>query len=204
MWLYRSVAESEAALLFLVDIFEELLNKELPEKLREQLLIILFKYIDKLVEEDDYPDAAVRKCLALIINGMADNETIYLRNSGYLKMYFKKAASIPEYSKSICDFTRKVLLKSCTYWEKTANAEAWFTSKAALFQPVYAEKIKLIGRFLPNYLPDQTLKTGRKLSRIFFLMISPIISAISAKNSICILKKFTMFSFCCTSRGWCS
>ena len=61
LWLYRSVAESEAALLFLAEIFEELLQRGLAEKLREQLLITLLKFIDKQVEEESYPAAVVRK-----------------------------------------------------------------------------------------------------------------------------------------------
>jgi len=146
LWLYRSVAESEAALLFLAEIFEELLQRGLAEKLREQLLITLLKFIDKLVEEESYPAAVVHKCLDLVVRGLDGNETIYLRNSGYFKMYFKKAVAIPEFNAMICDFTRKVLLQSCAYWERTADAETWFAGKAAQFQPVYAEKIKLIGK----------------------------------------------------------
>ena len=78
----------EAALLFLVDIFEELLNKELPEA-AGTAPDHLFKYIDKLVEEDDYPDAVVQ------MPGLDNQRHGGQRNdhlrTGYLKMYLKAA-----------------------------------------------------------------------------------------------------------------
>lgn len=146
LWLYSSIDESEEALLFLVGIFEELQNKELEEKLQEQLVKTLFKLIDRLVNEGSYPHRVIWKCLELIEEGMARWEEIYLRNSGYFKMYLAKAAAVPEFSAEICRLTKTVLLKSCRYWEETTNTEAWFESKAELFQPIYEEKLKLIGK----------------------------------------------------------
>lgn len=146
LWFYSSIDESEEALLFLVKIFEEMLIKELEESLQEQLVITVFKFIDRLVKEDKFPFKVVWKCLALIDEGMIKNEEIYFRNAGYFKKYLNKAAAIPEFNQEVCRLTKKVLQKSCSYWEETTKTEAWFESKAKLFQPIYREKIKLIGR----------------------------------------------------------
>ncbi|MBS3948468.1 MAG: hypothetical protein KGZ57_09275 [Dethiobacter sp.] len=145
LWLYRSGPESGEALLFWVDIFEQMMSKELKENLQEQLLFTLFKYTEKLVEEDNYPEEAVWRCLALIEKGLAENEAVYLRNSGYFKMYLKKAAGIPKFNQEICRLTKKALRKSLRYWEETVHTEAWFEKKVDLFQPACRDKIRLIG-----------------------------------------------------------
>jgi len=146
LWLYRSLPESEEALLFLVQMFEELQSQKLDDKLYKQLLVTLFKYIDKLVEEEGFPAAVVWKCLELIEKGLQENEFIYVLNSGYFRMYLKKAATISEFKDKICSLTKTVLLKCCSFWEQTTNPEGWIESKAELFQPASREKVKLIGR----------------------------------------------------------
>lgn len=146
LWLYKSIAENREALLFLLDIFEELLIRGMEEKLQEQLAVTLFKFTDKLVEEKEFQDEAVWQCLKLIEQGMEKSEDIYLRNAGYFKMYLDKAAAIPLFNQEICRLTKKILLKSSAYWQETANAEGWFASKAGLFRPVCQDKIKKIGQ----------------------------------------------------------
>ncbi len=146
LWLYNSVEESEEALFFFVGVFEGLLSKGLNKKQHEQLVRTLFKLIDRLVKEGNYPHKVVWKCLDMIKNGIADHETIYIRNAGYFKMYLGKAAAVPEFNGEICRLTKEILLKSCTYWETTTRAEEWFASKKELFQPIYRDKIKMIGK----------------------------------------------------------
>jgi len=146
LWLYSSIEESEEALLFLVSIFEDLAAGDLNEKQREQLVKTLFKFIDRLLNEGTYPNEVIWRCLDLIKKGLAEDEAIYLRNSGYFKKYLSRAAAVPEFNSRVCELTKTVLRKSCAYWAETTGAEAWFTSKADLFQPVYHEKIKLIGK----------------------------------------------------------
>ena len=146
LWLYSSIEESEEALLFLVSIFEGLFNKNLEDKQREQLVKTLFKFIDRLLNEGSYPDQVIRRCLGLIEKGMNEDEDIFLRNAGYFKKYLYRAAALPQFNEEVCRLTKDVLRVSCAYWAKTTNAEEWFESKSDLFQPVYDQKIKLIGQ----------------------------------------------------------
>lgn len=146
LWLYSSIEQSNEALLFLVSIFEELFDKPLTEKQREQLVKTLFKFIDRLIEEANYPHAVIRRCLALIEKGMADDEEIFLRNAGYFKKHLAGAAAVAEFNREVCRLTKTILQKSCEYWAETTDAEAWFESKAALFYSLRREKIELIGR----------------------------------------------------------
>ncbi len=145
LWLYSSIKESDRALLFLVSIFEDLAARDLTEIQREQFVKTLFKFIDRLLNEGNYPEEVIWRCLALIKKGMDEDEAIYLRNSGYFKKYLARAAAVPEFNSEVCRLTKSILRKSCAFWAETTNAEAWFESKADLFRPVYREKIKLIG-----------------------------------------------------------
>ncbi len=155
LWLYNSVEESEEALLFLVDIFEELQNKELEEKLQEQLVRTLFVFVDKLAKEENYPPRVIWKCLDLIEQGMAKNEEIYLRNARHFKMYLRKLAKVPEFNQKICEITKEILRKSCAYWENTTNIEEWIESKSELFLPESREKIKQLGKIFFKDLSEQ-------------------------------------------------
>lgn len=146
LWLYSSIEEAEEALLFLAGIFEELLGKDLEEKLQEHLVKTLFMLIDELIKNGDCPRPVIRQCLKLLEKGMAKHEIVFLRNAGYFKMYLAKAAAVPEFNAVVCALTKEVLRKSCAYWAETTNTEGWFAAKEKLFQPLYRDKIKLIGR----------------------------------------------------------
>ncbi len=145
LWLYSSIEDAEEALHFLVSVFEDLINKDLQEKQQEHLVKTLFKFIDRLLNEGNYPNEVIWRCLALVEKGMDEDEELYLRNSGYFKKYLARAAAVPEFNHEVCRLTKNILRKCCEYWAATTSAEAWFNSKSELFQPVYHEKIKLIG-----------------------------------------------------------
>ncbi|HED24470.1 MAG TPA: hypothetical protein ENN91_05025, partial [Firmicutes bacterium] len=146
LWLYCSIADSEEALLFLVSTFEELWERDLREPEREQLVKTIFKFIDRLIKEGKFPDQAIEQCLGLIEKGITEYENIFLRNSGYFKKYLGSAAALPQFEKQVCRLTKTALQKSCAYWSRTTDSESWFDSKAGLFQPIYRDKIKLIGK----------------------------------------------------------
>jgi pyruvate, orthophosphate dikinase len=146
LWLYSSIEDSEEALLFLVSLFEELMAKDLEDRLLEQLVKTLFKFVDRLLNEGQYPASVVEAALNLIEQGMQKQGHIYMRNAGYFKRYLARAAALKQFSPSVCAMTREILLKSCRYWSETTDVEAWFDSKAELFQSVNREKIGRIGR----------------------------------------------------------
>jgi pyruvate, orthophosphate dikinase len=146
LWLYSSIEESEEALLFLVSLFKELMTKDLEDRLLEQLVKTLFKFIDRLLNEGQYPVSVVEAAINLIEQGMQQHQQIYMRNAGYFKRYLARAAALKQFGPRVCAMTKAILLKSCRYWAETTDTEAWFESKAELFQPVYREKIGRIGR----------------------------------------------------------
>ncbi|MDW7738939.1 MAG: PEP/pyruvate-binding domain-containing protein [Bacillota bacterium] len=155
LWLYSSVADGERALGFLVSIFEELMDQNLNFQQREQLIKSVFKFIDRLINEEHYPPSAVYRCLQIIEKGIDQHEIIYLRNAGYFKKYLYRAAVVPEFTETVCRLTKDVLRRSLSYWTRTSNIEDWFESKAELFQPIYHEKIKLVGQDFYSRLEAQ-------------------------------------------------
>jgi len=155
LWVYNSAPESEEAFLFLTGIFEDLFSKNLEEKQTEQLVKTLFKFIDRILKEEGFPHVAIWKCIRMIERGMDRFEPIYLRNAGYFKTYFPRAAAIPEFNGEVCRLTKIVLLRSCDYWERTSNAEAWFESRASLFTSVGRQKIGMIGSDFFNAMRER-------------------------------------------------
>ncbi len=144
LWFYKSIPESEEALIFFVEIFEELSAIKLDKKLEERLMKTLFKFIDKLVKEGEPHPNVIRKTVDLIEKGMENSKEIYMRNGGYFKTYLPRVAAIPEFSAQIIGLTRQILLQGAEYWKETTKAEEWFASKKALFKRNYEDKIRLI------------------------------------------------------------
>lgn len=155
LWLYSSIEESEKALLFLVDIFDQLEAVDLNEKEREQLIKTRFKFIDRLLNEDSYPHSVIRRSLARIEEGMDRFEPIYLRNAGYFKKYLGRAAALADFNAEVCRLTKIILLKSCAYWSETTAAEEWFTSKTEFFKSHYRDNIRQIGTDFFNQLASR-------------------------------------------------
>ena len=160
LWLYNSLAESEEALNYLASVFEDLFQRELRDKEREQLAKTLFQFLEQLINEKYYPRSVIRRCLDLIEKNMEIHEDTYLRISGYFKKYLGKLAAVPEYNRDVCRLTRTILLKSCAYWAETTNTEAWFESKFELFHSLDREKIKLIGKDFFTELSSRIGKSG--------------------------------------------
>lgn len=146
LWFYNSLDESEKALMVLVDIFEKLFGANLKENLREQLITTLVKFIDRLAKLGSFPESIIHRCLDIIKRDMAENEMLYIRNSGYFKTYLNKIAKMPEYFDEVFLMTKGLLYKCAGYWEETSGVEKWFQEKKVLFHGESEDKIKLIGR----------------------------------------------------------
>ncbi len=146
LWLYNSLDQSEKALSFLLSLFAELFEKDLNERDREQLIKTLFKFIDRLLNEGNYPEEIVRQSLNLIKKEVPRHEELFIRNAGYFKKYLARAAAIPEFESTVCKMTKNILLKSCVYWAGTTHTDEWFARKANLFSPIYGKKIDRIGK----------------------------------------------------------
>lgn len=146
LWLYSSVDEAEKALFLMVSIFEDLVAKDLAEADREHLVKTLFKFIDRLINEGNYPETVISHALELLDQWTDMFELIMIRNSGYYKKYLTRAASLPSFSEQVFKMTKKVLLKSSAYWTATTNTEKWFAGKTDLFQADYSEQVKQIGQ----------------------------------------------------------
>lgn len=165
LWLYNSLPEAEEALSFLLSVFTALFAENLPLKDREQLIKTLFKFIDRLLNEETYPEQVVFSALGLIEKEAVLFEELFIRNAGYFKKYLSRAAAKPKFSQKVQKMTKDILLKSCAYWAETTYTEEWFSSKAELFQPVYDEKIKKIGK--PFFLDlEKSIKISKTWEEI--------------------------------------
>lgn len=155
LWLYNSLEESERALMVLVNIFKKLINVNLEDNMKEQLLKIIVKFIDRLAKQGEFPPIIISECLNIIKDDLKNNEILYIRNSGYFKTYLNKIAQLDEYSEDVYILTKDVLKKSINYWEETSKIEEWFNTRKSLFQPNTEEKLGKLGKPFFNNLKNQ-------------------------------------------------
>ncbi|OGO76703.1 MAG: hypothetical protein A2Y23_10965 [Clostridiales bacterium GWB2_37_7] len=145
LWLYNSHEKAEEALMILVEIFQNIMSKDLQEKLREQLITTIMKFIDRLAKLGSYPKIVIHKCLFIIKEDMKQHEVLYIKNSGYFKTYLNKIAEEQEFRQELFDLT-KVLLKNCIiYWESSSKVENWFEDKKHFFKEQSRERLKMLG-----------------------------------------------------------
>lgn len=121
-WFYKSLPEKNKALSFLINIFDELMKRNLSEKQKEFLIKMIFKFIDKLLIDKDNPSIEESwKAFKLLDYHMEDNLEIYLFNNNYFKTYLKRAANIPLMEEEVFSLSKKAVYKGIEYWENTVN-----------------------------------------------------------------------------------
>lgn len=123
-WFYKSLPEKEKALSFFISLFSELLKKDLKEKQKEYLIKMIFKFIDKLLKEEN--SRAENEALAafkIIQNSFDENLEIYLFNNNYFKTYLNRAAGTELIGSSVFSLTQEVLYKGIEYWEKSVDID---------------------------------------------------------------------------------
>lgn len=146
LWLYNSHEKAEEALMILVEIFQNLMSKDLKEKLREQLITTIMKFIDRLAKLGNYPASIIHKCMFIITEDMKQHEILYIRNSGYFKTYLNKIVEDEEFREGFFDITKE-LMKSCIlYWESSSMVESWFEVKKHFFKEQSRERLKKLGK----------------------------------------------------------
>jgi len=170
LWLYNSHDKAEEALMILVDIFQNLMGKDLKEKLREQLIPTIMKFIDRLAKLGSYPDAVIHKCLFIIRMDIEQHKILYIRNSGYFKTYLNKVAEEEAFRQKIFDMTKELMRDSIIYWEASSNVEKWFEDKKHFFREHSREKLKKLGKpfFGELYLQLEEAENWQQLSEILF------------------------------------
>lgn len=146
LWFYNSLKESEKALMLLADIYDNLMKRELSVHSKEQLIVTLIKFIDQLSRQDKVQVEVLNKSIIIIKQDIEKDSSLYILNSGYLKIYFARIAQVPEFKDEIFILTIDILLKSVDYWESTVGIDNWFMEKKSLFQSKYDDKLKLIGK----------------------------------------------------------
>lgn len=169
LWFYNSLPEAEDALTTLVDIFKILIDSDLDEKNREQLIKTLIKFIDGLAKLGDFPKNIIWKCLDIITEDITKHEQLYIKILGYFKTYLNKISEYPEYKDTLVDLTSRLLLKSIDYWESTSEIEEWLKDKSTLFQGKNQEKFKEIGKPFFQSLRS-SLKVAKDWDQVYNLM----------------------------------
>ncbi len=170
LWLYNSCEQAEAALKVLVDIFFNLMHKELNEKQRELLITTFMKFIDRLAKLDNYPKPIIHKSLFIIKEDIKYNEELYVKNSGYFKAYLNKIAELDEFKEEVFQITKNLLENCIVYWHETSKVDSWFKDRSYLFKQENREKLEQLGKPFFEGLSSQlkASKTWKDLTEVMF------------------------------------
>ncbi len=145
LWVYMGTEKKEDALLFIVSMYSELLQRELDSNWMEELIKSLCKFTAALGEEEDVPDSAVRASLGMLEYCVRAYPDTVIRNSGLFRTYLGEWGIRPRYQEDVCQLVRRVLIETCQYWADTSKAEEWYRDHASLFHPSAKKQIRLIG-----------------------------------------------------------
>lgn len=170
LWLYNSNEKSVEALMVLVEIFQNLMSRDLNEKLREHLITTIMKFTDRLAKLGNYPAVVIHKCLFIIKEDIKHYEVLYIRNSGYFKTYLNKIAEEEEYRLELFDLTKDLVGKCITYWENSSKVEEWIEDKKHLFKLHNRDKLMLLGKpfYEELHLQLQEASNWQQLTEIMF------------------------------------
>jgi len=146
LWFYNSHDENEKALRVLVNIFRDLIDTDLIEDQRELLIKTLIKFMERLVNLEEFPKQIIWQCFDIIKSDMQIHELPYIFNSGYFKSYFNKIAQFSEYQKCLIEMTTELLGKCINYWESTSNIEECLIERNLLFDTLDGDTLKEIGK----------------------------------------------------------
>jgi pyruvate,orthophosphate dikinase len=128
-WFYNACEEPGRALMVIVGIFDNLVSIELKQSSREKLILNLLKFADQLSRQEKIHEQILSLCLTILRNGIRKDDTIYIQNSNYFKIYLSRTACIPLFSQEVFDLTRSLVQRSIDFWESSSNMEQWFEEK---------------------------------------------------------------------------
>jgi len=102
LWLYLAMENKDDALLFIVSIYSELLQRELDPEWIEELIKSLCRFTAAMGEEDLVPEPVARACLAMLEYCVTMYSDAIIRNSGLFRTYLRSWGIRPGYQREVC------------------------------------------------------------------------------------------------------
>ncbi|MFO7977994.1 MAG: PEP/pyruvate-binding domain-containing protein [Bacteroidales bacterium] len=142
-WLYEKMPEASKAFLLLLDIAEDLLEKDLKEKDKGVLLRTLLEFAGAFNIPPHHQEHEVIKKLFGLLNKVFNNHPmLVVRHSGSLKKHFNNQADHEDFYRHAFEFSRKVAFENLEYWEQNSQTNDWFEKKRHLFCKDYSSLIR--------------------------------------------------------------
>ena len=145
-WLYQEHAEKNKAFKIVLNIFDSLLNTDLPAELGKQLIYIFLKFLDNNFSVFSKEKELIENAIAVFDTHLEEKSFSYISNLGFFFKSFRKISQNEEYNERVLTFMKKLILKNISFWEKTTNIEKWHKENKAKLAGNYLEKLKQLGQ----------------------------------------------------------
>ncbi|MBN2461911.1 MAG: hypothetical protein JXB60_09930 [Candidatus Cloacimonetes bacterium] len=150
-WVYKDTEEPEKVVRIVLEIFDRLLQEELPDDLSNQLVFTCLDFFSKNYEIiNDYKPLTL-EYINILDDNFATNNFNYLSNIGHFIKSLAPAASDQELEPHVMKFMRKLLQKNISFWESTTNIEKWYHDNKKKMSRDYTEDVNSLGK---NFFQD--------------------------------------------------
>lgn len=138
IWFYKDLPQKKQVFLFMTQIYADLFQKDLSQAQKEFLIKMIFKFIDKLLKDEEkdaierggqfealpsWAAPALRQSLDILKERLEKDPELFIYNNNYFKTYLYRIQRLPDMEKEILEFTRQVMLMSIDYWQDSLNLE---------------------------------------------------------------------------------
>jgi pyruvate,orthophosphate dikinase len=145
-WFYNGLPDAENAFRIILNMYNNLLQQNLPEDLQIQIIKTLLEFIKRLSEQTVLHEQTISRCFEIFKLNFEKNELSFIKSSKFFIKYLTKTITINTFKDSIFAITQSIFLKNIDYWDRSANIEQWYLEKTNLFHRDYTVEIGTIGK----------------------------------------------------------
>lgn len=176
--IYENCPESERAYKVILQVFNKLLQEQLPNENAKHLIYTYLLFFSKNYNSLVQYDAVVKEYLQILEDNLEKNRFNYISNMGNFRKNLQKGVENPKWEKEIFNFMMKLVRENLNYWESTTNIEQWYENNKFKFSQDYFSVIENMGKpfYTVQYEQLEQCKSWNDLIKMAF-SLSDIIDA---------------------------
>jgi pyruvate,orthophosphate dikinase len=144
-WFYLSLPEHEKALAILVDIFDDLLNRPLPDQQQERAMQTFLEFGELLYNEKDVARGLLKSFIDILQKTLPLSRYVLVRFSGFMKGRVRRICEDSAFGEVIISLMRRSLAENLEFWEMSSDVEAWLAGNRQIFHSDMSGLIPYVG-----------------------------------------------------------
>src|SRR6056297_777171 len=132
-WFYQEVPEANRAFQVIVESFEDLFSRNLPDKEEFNLFQTLLQFLGELLRLDDPPQEVVERILSLVQKLLDSKTGTVLNGANFLRQISYPRTHDNGISGEFFHLLKNIITLSLEYWRETAHCSDWIADRTHLF-----------------------------------------------------------------------